>query len=374
MHTRGRKIQQDIFSRKTRTALVSFSIFIGVLGVVTLFSMGDILTSRLRETIKQDKLAMTHQYVTVSSAEPVNNAPVLDLIQGLTAVDTAQAMVLHPLEWKPVGKTEYEDGRLFSYSEPFESLRLEPVTLVSGRYPTAGQHEIAVERRLLDAYGLEIGDSLTFRPLNGVEENWTIVGSVYQPYQYPLGPGSPTLIEGRTMVFAAYEDAQAIIGVRGFNIFQVRYTDYASAESGQKRLESALAASTPYVPYSHITQDPAENASIKTTETFSNVLMMLAVVALLVSGFLVFNVINALVMEQKRQIGTMKSLGADSTDTITMYTGLALVYGVIGMIPGVLLGIPASFAAAKALSAQFNIFLDEFTLSPGGIVVGVVLG
>lgn len=374
IQTRGRKILHDILSRKTRTALVSFSIFIGVLGVVTLFSMGDILTSRLHATIDQQKLAMTHQYVTVNRAEPVENAPVLNLIRSLENVSAAQGMLLYPAEWKPAGQTEFEDGRILAYSEPFDALILEPVTLVAGRYPAAGRHEIALERRLLDEHGLQIGDSITFRPLNGVEENWTIVGSVYQPYQYPLGPGSPTIIAGETMIFAAFEDAQAIVGAKGFNVFQVRYDSYADAEAVQQRLEGALTDSTPYVAYSHITQDPAKNASITTTETFSNVLAMLAVVALLVSGFLVFNVINALVMEQKRQIGTLKSLGADSKDTVIMYAGLALIYGIIGVIPGVMLGIPASFAAAKVLAPQFNIFLDEFALSSAGIMMGVGLG
>lgn len=39
--TRGRKILHDIGSRKVRTLLVSISIFIGVFGTVTLFTMGD---------------------------------------------------------------------------------------------------------------------------------------------------------------------------------------------------------------------------------------------------------------------------------------------------------------------------------------------
>ncbi len=56
LRTRGRKIFRDIATRKTRTALVSASIFIGVLGVVMLFSMGEIFVDRLETTMPEEKL------------------------------------------------------------------------------------------------------------------------------------------------------------------------------------------------------------------------------------------------------------------------------------------------------------------------------
>ena len=51
---------------------------------------------------------------------------------------------------------------------------------------------------------------------------------------------------------------------------------------------------------------------------------------MIVSGFLVTNVISAIVLEQSRQIGVMKSLGATRWDNFLMYSGIALTYGMIG--------------------------------------------
>ena len=55
---------------------------------------------------------------------------------------------------------------------------------------------------------------------------------------------------------------------------------------------------------------PNDYFLIGEVNSVTNILNMLALVALLVSGFLVMNVVNSIVVEQKRQIGVMKSLGA----------------------------------------------------------------
>ena len=54
--SRWRKIFRDVWARKTRTAMASAAIFIGVLGVVALTSMGDLLLSQLKGDIKEEEL------------------------------------------------------------------------------------------------------------------------------------------------------------------------------------------------------------------------------------------------------------------------------------------------------------------------------
>jgi ABC-type lipoprotein release transport system permease subunit len=197
---------------------------------------------------------------------------------------------------------------------------------------------------------------------------------VFQPYSYPLLPGAPTQISTSTMIFAAAKDALYITGVQRFNLIQVRYTTYAAAEEQAGTFKAAIAEQTPYVPSIALLEDPAKNYWIEQTRIMSNVLSLLAMVALLVSGFLVLNVINAMVIEQRRQIGIMKSLGATGLDNFVMYAGIALAYGLIGVVPGVLFGIPAGFSGAENIAPQFNILLERFTVSPPAIVIGALLG
>jgi len=50
--SRWRKVFRDVWARKSRTILASTAISVGVLGVVTLWSSGDLLVSQLKRDIK----------------------------------------------------------------------------------------------------------------------------------------------------------------------------------------------------------------------------------------------------------------------------------------------------------------------------------
>ena len=100
----------------------------------------------------------------------------------------------------------------------------------------------------------------------------------------------------------------------------------------------------------------------------------LGVIAMVVSGLLIVNIINSIVGEQKRQIGVMKSLGATRWDNFVIYVGIAMTYGVIGMIPGVIAGSYLGVLMAQALDEVMGTFIEGFALSTSGILTGVVMG
>ena len=111
-------------------------------------------------------------------------------------------------------------------------------------------------------------------------------------------------------VFTTFEDGQYIAGTDEFSSIFVRYTDFDTAQEQSATLMNAISTETAYIPFISVAFDPEQNPEIEMARTIGNVLGMLGVIALVVSGFLVVNVINAIVVEQKRQIGVMKSLGA----------------------------------------------------------------
>ncbi len=59
LRSRWRKVFRDVWARKSRTAMASTAIFVGVLGVVTLSSMGDLLVSQLEGDLKEEELETT---------------------------------------------------------------------------------------------------------------------------------------------------------------------------------------------------------------------------------------------------------------------------------------------------------------------------
>ena len=379
MKTRGRKILRDIWSRKARTILVSISIFIGVFGTVTLFTMNDLVVRQLKRDLDENALAMTRTYLGVPPNTTPDNAAVLETLRSQPDVTVVEGQAVYPLYWKLDGETAFQRSFIFGYSEPYDSLQLEPPALVKGRFPQeGGTNEIAVERRFADKYHVGVGDTLVVRALSQVdpnsgtvpEETWTIVGIVFHPYGYQTF----TTVLPEESVFATYSDAQHLAAFNGFSSIYVRYQSYAQDEKNASSFVETIAHTGSYIPVFWFSEDPAQNSRITFARTSGNVMVSLALIALFVSGFLVFNVLNAIVTEQKQQIGVMKSLGATRWDNVFIYSGMALIYGVIGVIFGIVLGIPTGFFAAKGMAASSYSMIDKFAYSPTAIILGVVVG
>ncbi len=375
--TRTRKIWGDILSRKGRTALVSFSIFIGVLGVVTLFSMGDILVSRLEQDIQEDKLAMTKLGLTTSerATELPDARDFLTMVEAQPGVAKAEGQIISQFYFREPDSDDFDQGSLIAYFTPLTEVELEPPQLIEGDYPVSGTKQLAVERRMADTYDLKVGDTLVLRMVSQAgeglsipEENWTVSGIVFQPYAIVDN------VNMSTTIFTTFEDAQYISGITGFTTLFVRYTDFATAQAEVSNLTGVIAGDTPHIPYYSLVFDPEQNVQIGEAANISSVLGLLGIVALVVSGFLVVNVVNSIVVEQKRQIGVMKSLGASGWDNVVIYAGIALGYGLLGVVPGVLLGIPAGFFAAKGMASNMNTVIDKFEFSPSSIIMGILIG
>ncbi len=371
--SRGRKIFRDIWGRKGRTAMASIAIFIGVLGVVVLMSIGDLVTTQLRKDKKEQEYRMLNVDLVLPGEPEIDNTAYIETLEALPGVENVEGRVFGPLFWKLPGEAKFEDGWLLAAWEPFDELAIEPMRLVEGEYPEAGKNEIAIERRMADKHGLEIGDSLVVGVLAGgapQEETWTIVGTVFQPYGVMGGlPGAE-----EQSAFVTYADAGHIIGVgfRGLSTLYARYIDFGTAEQLSDDFVAAVGQGTPYaVQYSYLV-DPA--SEMEATQQTVGMLFMLALMAMIVSGFLIVNIINTIIVEQKQQIGVMKSLGATRLDNLLMYFGIALSYGVIGTLPAVLLGAVIGGVGAAALGPFFTAFIEGFNISVVGIVMGIVMG
>jgi putative ABC transport system permease protein len=373
--TRTRKILREVLSHKARTALVMLNIFIGVLGVVTLTSVSDLMVRTARNDLREDELPMVYMNVTLLDYSNIDNAKTLDTLRAHPGVTIVEGWLADHLFWKFPGDESFIDATILASSEPLGAMKINPARLIDGVYPVTGQQQLAVERRMADRYGLQVGDQVVIRILRNLgsqpdpsapipEETWTISGIVFNPY----------LPNGSSTMYATYDAKEAITGPRGFTFINARFYDFPTASTEFGSFIGRIQDQTPYDSSDEELQDPADSIQLSAIEDTMSALTLLAIVAMVVAGFLVFTVINTLVMQQVRQIGIMKSLGATRWDTFKIYIGIALVYGALGVIPGVLLGIPAGYEVAKVFAGQINVWFNTFTLSAVGILAGVVMG
>ena len=101
--SRGRKIIRDILGRKGRTAMASISIFIGVLGVVVLMSIGDLVTRQLREDKKEYEYAMLEVSLALPGNPELDNAAYIEMLKTLPGIEKVEGRVVGILYWKLPG-------------------------------------------------------------------------------------------------------------------------------------------------------------------------------------------------------------------------------------------------------------------------------
>lgn len=368
LRTHRRKIIGDITSRKTRTLLVTLSVFVGVLGVVVLITLGELITRQLEKDLNPREMAMLRVYLDQPAGRRADNEAVLQLLRSRPGVTDVEGQAVFGFQWKLPEETEFRNGQMYAYSEPFGSIDLEPVRLVRGRYPTPDAGEIAIEIRMAQKYGIRLGDTIIAQRNGFGTAELKVVGFIFQPYLYV---GST---ENTESVYLAYSDAQNILRFTGFSSLYVRFTDFGTARERSPEFRRVITNLTPYSIAFYLLDNPQKNAFIVGARQFSQVLTILALVAMVVANFLVTNVINTIVAEQRQQIGAMKAIGATSADILIIYLGLALVYGVLGTIPGVLAGLPIGRAVAVEAAPIANTLLEDTTPPLIAVVVGLGMG
>ena len=370
--------------------MVSIAIFIGVTGTIALFSMRDILIGQLKEDIQENVLMMAQVSLETKEGVQPDNIATLNLLDKQPGVTEVQAgMEDRPIYFKTTeDAADFEDGFVQAYvvlnadatqliDAPSDTeAKIEPYRLLEGgAWPAPRANELLVEQRMADKYKLKVGDTLYMRVLspsrdperngaNGTTEAWTISGIAFDPYGF----------SSNASIYTRFDDGMYLAGLVGFNDIWLRFTDFQVAQERTDILTDLIARETAYSPAFVETQDPAENSLVTSAELFANLMSFLALIALIVSGFLVINVISSLVNEQKRQIGMMKSIGATRWDNFFIYSGIAFAYGVIGVTFGVIAGILAGNIAAHALGPQLNTLIEGFRTSPGAIITGILVG
>lgn len=377
MQTRRLKIWRDVKTYRGRTLLVAASIMIGVLGVVALVSGADVLIRQLENDINPDEMPMTYVRVNADRVEPAplnsgDHATLLNTFAEQPGVTYVEGTVGAPIFWRTSAEDTFTESVLSAGNNAPSERELNPMRLIQGQWPLLGNSELVIERRLAERYELSVGDTIEVRILSAINpdesetiptEQWAITGIVFNPY---VGNGDQ-------LFFGHYAAAEYIGDANGYSTILLRYDDFATAQDNRFALRD-IVEPTAYEYRGSNTDDPNNSAIITEARQWAETVSILSVVAMLVSSFLVITVISTIVTEQKAQIGVLKSLGANRTDHLIMYSGMALSYGVIGLIPGIIGGIFLSNELIGTTAPLLGVYISGFRLSALGIGVGIALG
>jgi putative ABC transport system permease protein len=247
---------------------------------------------------------------------------------------------------------------------------LNPFVLADGE-PPRGPDQVVVDKATADAEGFAVDDTITILTKEGPGE-YTVAGIARF--------GTADSPAGATVALFSLAEAQRVLAEPGvFDTISAVAQDGVSQEELKASLEESLAAApdageVEVLTGEEITEETqdsiAENLSF-----FTTFLLVFAVVALIVGGFVIYNTFGILVAQRSRELALLRAVGAGRGQVIGSVLIEALAVGVVGSVLGIGLGVLLA-AGLRALLNQFGLDIPDASLviAARTVVIGLLVG
>ncbi|HMA46978.1 MAG TPA: FtsX-like permease family protein, partial [Frankiaceae bacterium] len=230
--------------------------------------------------------------------------------------------------------------------------RLNPLRLVAGT-PPAADDQVVIDKRSSRDGALAVGDTTTVLVQRG-PQRVRIAGIAKFG-----GADSPA---GATVVAFTLPAAQRLVAEPGkYDTISVVAASGVSQRQVVRNLSAALPSGTEAVTGAAVTRESQDQVH-KAMTFFDTFLLVFALVALLVGGFMIFNTFSIMVAQRTRENGLLRALGASRRQVLGAVLVEALVVGVVASLIGLGAGLAVA-AGLKALLAGVGIDIPT-----GGVV------
>jgi putative ABC transport system permease protein len=354
--------------RRLRSVLTTLAI---VFGVLVIFGMNTMLPA-FTSAFQANALAASGQVdasITLRTSD-VFDASVADRVAAVDGVRSISPLLSRVINLPP----DYIDGdpaladavsavNLVGM-DPAQATTIHAYVLHAGRFLEEGDDASAVvSQSLADVFAVGVGDSIRLPSAEG-EAELTIVGIL------------PTrLIPGNEEVLVTLRHAQAMLAMPGkINTIEANFD---SLDDGRRaQIENDIIA---LLGDTYQVGTLASNSELLTNLRLAQqVFNVLAVMALAMGGFIIFNTFRTIVAERRRDIGMLRALGATRSTIIGTIVSEGLLQGVLGTALGIVLGYALAVAMIRAINPIMqrfmNLQINTPSLSPTLIVLSTGIG
>jgi putative ABC transport system permease protein len=354
---RWRKVVADLGANLTRTILAVLSIAVGVFGI-GMVAGASVLTQR--------DLAASYTAANPAAIEvqawpgfddellsAVGHAPGVADVVGV-GLATVRAEVA-PGVWRNLVLFAMDD---------LDELAVNRVRPDGGTWPVADR-EILLERSGMGSVGYPVGMPLTVELNDGDRRAMRLAGTVFDATQVP------TFFTDEMLGYITLDTLEWLGEPRSYNRVYVTVRegagDMAHLKAVAAEIEQRVARSGRGY-YTNIPK-PGESPMKFGVDAMMAVLGVLAVLMVFLSMFLIVNTVAGLLLQQRRQIGVMKAVGASGVDITAMYLAYVVLLGLLALLLAAPLGAAAAYANMRFLASLLNFNPGPFTVTPW--VIGV---
>ena len=341
------------------TLVLSGVVFMMVLGVndATAYTFGD-------------KLTAIHTYNLNLQFEGFERSQRLEKLAlsnpDITAVET---WLVTSGKARPISQEDSEvtDARIRVFGLPTASQMYAP-ELMDGRWLGDTDRKVAVISASLAAdQGWQVGERITIKDASGIEEDWQIIGITYDPLV-----GSAFFVPIRELQRELSQAGMANTLWMRSNLQETEALQALSLnlaeEFDQRSFEVTTSGTFGYNTINEIVEQTQGGYSL-----IFQLLAIMAVIVAIVGGVGLSGVLTLNVIERRREIGVMRSIGASSWRVINLSIGEGVLLGWLSWLIALPLSIPAAYLlATRGLSFALNQQLS-YRFAPGGALLWLMI-
>ena len=367
LQTRWVKIIKDMWANRSRSLLVILSIAVGVAAVGMINSAAYMIKRDLYGQHAAGNPAVLDIYVSPFD-ENLAHA-----VEGMREVETAGARrTAGALVYKDDG--DWEDITL-NVLPDYADIQVNQIIFESGD-AVPGSRGILLERSSAKGLGVDVGDSVTIETDDDRRYALTVTGIIQDNYVIPYNlmheAGGYVSMETLSwMGFQSYYNRLEIITAENKtdkdhvlavgDLIRDRVIERSGYQVGSIQIPGVGA-------------DPGEHWAGKQINGLLLVLTIMGILAIVLSGGLVVNTVSAILNQQLRQIGIMRSVGAVRGQIISMYLLNVLVFSILGLLLAYPIGLLGGYGLAKFAASMVNFNLTSAVLPLNVFLLQTALG
>jgi putative ABC transport system permease protein len=238
--------------------------------------------------------------------------------------------------------------------------------------------EIILERQSAQLLGYEVGDKVTIKLADDRQYALTLSGIAHDVNEIPyaiLGDatGYVSMDTLRWMGQSATYNRLEVV-VQGEDIGKSYALDVA--DKIKKRILEPAGYQVLSIRIPGVGSDPGDHWAHNQIRGFILILQIMSVMATLLSGGLIVNTISAILIQQTKQIGILRAIGAARKQIVSMYLLNILIFSVAGLILAIPFGLAGSWWLANFAAKFLNFDVTRVTLTWDVLLiqVGVAIG
>ena len=357
MTSRWKKVWADFWNNKSRTFLTILTIMVGTLAVGFNSNLG----AYMLESMDGDYLSANPSEATIiTSPFDEDMVKIAREVPGVNAAEGRSSIgaKLIPPKGEPIsiGFTGVDDPASLT-------LNLLKPRWGESTLPTFSDKEVLMDSSAV-SLGYKVGDTLIIELTDGRRRELTLAGYIHDVAGYPYN------LAQQINAYVTLDTLEWLGGSRQYSVLAVSVSEKQTDADHVKEVAQAVAdrleRAGQEIYFVNVYQ-PGHHFAWSISQGIFFVLSVLGYMTVLLSGFLIINMITAIMTQQTRQIGIMKSIGGGNGQIFAMYLVLILGFGLIALLVAVPLANGAAQNIGGGMAAYLNFNPLPFKAYPSAI-------